>query len=736
MRTECHNLAAGTDSILRKPHESFDLESTVTAISSQAPTLMLFLRNLMSANRPSREDALSDTRRQIKQTRAAFIVSQLMFSCSQQNNTFQTHLGVQVKFSGLSKTCISIAHDLGISCSNQTISNAIDRVARAARKHAIEVASSQEPFIIVMDNVNLVARVSQAGGGHQNEMHNLTNFIGIRPTSEQARAEFAHAKTLHHKPLSSVDDEDEGFDRFLVTEDDEEFLFDRICTFIARLAAPLFEEAYSQKPYVPLRMQTSPSPPQLSLPRVSVFPVALMDQDENKVDEVVTLGEELVHTLQCDCDIKKAKGELAREEHESDHGACEEEDVELREDAESREDEMAPPEALNCKACCAKRLEKDAVLIFGDGLTVRNLRKAVFLRLHDSGDDLQCIQALPADWHANYELVKIIHKRWFGVMSDAGTLAWLRELTSRRDCDPEGKNYKAGYQLIENLAQLHVIDAIESELARTRQQPQHDLVPDAFALLVGNVCRRLFTNSPESDTSPAAKKARYVDGFLRHAIMMVDMYDAIQRNRPDDVLTYWKLLLQTCIHGTEANYVKEAVNLLDAMSSKHVLPPQLRYLAKHFRNVIISDRPGAPCRPLDHILEEYNMLIKDLIRRSDGKWSPRFLNTMSLAATTTKSAQGDILRYLHPDQYRSTSHTAGDLTSELKNALAQLRTENQSILTFSGANVTTIDPKFQSEEYITGRIKNHLYHLRVERGQTMASATQVLATCDCELCVF
>ena len=70
--------------------------------------------------------------------------------------------------------CISMAHDLGISCSNRGISDAIDRVARAARKHAILVASSKDPVIVVMDNVNLVARVSQAGGGHQNEMHNFS----------------------------------------------------------------------------------------------------------------------------------------------------------------------------------------------------------------------------------------------------------------------------------------------------------------------------------------------------------------------------------------------------------------------------------------------------------------------------------------------------------------------------------------------------------------------------------
>ena len=44
-------------------------------------------------------------------------------------------------------------------------------------------------------------------------------------------------------------------------------------------------------------------------PRVSVFPVALMDHDENKVDECVTLCDELAHVVQCDCDcVQEHKG--------------------------------------------------------------------------------------------------------------------------------------------------------------------------------------------------------------------------------------------------------------------------------------------------------------------------------------------------------------------------------------------------------------------------------------------
>ena len=461
MRKECKILADGPGSVLHTPHESFDLKHMVTAIMSQAPTLMPFLRRLMFANRPSREEALSENRQRIKDTRAAFVVSQLLFSNSQKNNSFQTFLGVHFKFSGLPKNVclaspwesiyvassrwmcypivvstqgISIAHDFGISCSNQTISDAFDRVTRAARKHAIAVAASQEPFIIVMDNVNVVARVSQAGGGHQNEMHCLTNFIGMQSTSKQAQAEFADAKAQPHEPPSSLDIEDEGLDRFVVTDDDEDILFDRICMFIARIAAPLFEEAARQKPIVPLRMQISPLPAESAPPRVSVFPVALMDQDENKVDEVITLGEELVHILQCDCDIKKAKHKADRGLNASNHDGDEGEDSDA--DGNSHDEDMLLTEGRDCNNCCAKRLENDLILIFGDGLTVRNLRKvcsfshvrlysslrltsfrmilqAIFLRMHVSGDYLKCIQALPMDWHANYELVKIIHKRWF-----------------------------------------------------------------------------------------------------------------------------------------------------------------------------------------------------------------------------------------------------------------------------------------------------------------------------------
>ena len=68
------------------------------------------------------------------------------------------------------------------------------------------------------------------------------------------------------------------------------------------------------------------------------------------------------------------------------------------------------------------------------------------------------------------------------------------------------------------------MDAIESELARAKSNPQHDLVPGAFESLIDQVCRRLFAHFPESDTTPVAKKGRYVGGFLRHAIMLVDMY--------------------------------------------------------------------------------------------------------------------------------------------------------------------------------------------------------------------
>ena len=131
-----------------------------------------------------------------------------------------------------------------MSISDRGISNAVDRVACVARKNVIDIASSGNSYIVVMDNVNMVARVSQAGGGHQNEMHNLTNFIGIQPTGRETQAEFERAKIIPHDLPASLNIEEEGIDRFVVTDMDEDFFIDRKCAYIARIAAPFLEETY------------------------------------------------------------------------------------------------------------------------------------------------------------------------------------------------------------------------------------------------------------------------------------------------------------------------------------------------------------------------------------------------------------------------------------------------------------------------------------------------------------
>ena len=45
-------------------------------------------------------------------------------------------------------------------------------------------------MIFVIDNLNLIARVSRGGGGHQSEMHNLTNVIALCSTDERSIAEY------------------------------------------------------------------------------------------------------------------------------------------------------------------------------------------------------------------------------------------------------------------------------------------------------------------------------------------------------------------------------------------------------------------------------------------------------------------------------------------------------------------------------------------------------------------
>ena len=104
MRAECSALGADADSILKAQRGTpFDLDELITETKKCAPALTGLLLKLMHASKPSREEKLSDDRQHQKAARAAFIVSQIAYSRSQRNNAFQTFLGVEFKFLGLSE---------------------------------------------------------------------------------------------------------------------------------------------------------------------------------------------------------------------------------------------------------------------------------------------------------------------------------------------------------------------------------------------------------------------------------------------------------------------------------------------------------------------------------------------------------------------------------------------------------------------------------------------------------
>ena len=54
---------------------------------------------------------------------------------------------------------------------------------------------------------------------------------------------------------------------------------------------------------------------------------------------------------------------------------------------------------------------------------------------------------------------------------------------------------------------------------------------------------------------------------------------------------------------------------------------------------------------------------------------------------------------------------------------------------FSSQGIDAIEAKFHEPDYIAGRVKDHWYHLQVERGQVMMEPVAGLERCECELCV-
>ena len=165
-------------------------------------------------------------------------------------------------------------------------------------------------MILTVDNLNLIARVSRGGGGHQSEMHNLTNVIALCPTSDEAGAEYTSLRleyeSLGPQPLS--DDWEEQKKELILSQAERAFLVNRKLHHISKIAAGLYQKATGQEP-IPLQLAPSPFNLDAGLapPKVEILPVTLMDYDENKVDEVVVINDELIHSVQCVCHVKGQK---------------------------------------------------------------------------------------------------------------------------------------------------------------------------------------------------------------------------------------------------------------------------------------------------------------------------------------------------------------------------------------------------------------------------------------------
>ena len=107
MKSEDKKLS-DSNSILRVSQEELDMEQLARTISSEAPHFFNMLITLMESGKASRAVALSMLRQHLKDMRVAFIVLQLLFSRSQQLNSVQSFLGVQFKFSGMTRKRMNI----------------------------------------------------------------------------------------------------------------------------------------------------------------------------------------------------------------------------------------------------------------------------------------------------------------------------------------------------------------------------------------------------------------------------------------------------------------------------------------------------------------------------------------------------------------------------------------------------------------------------------------------------
>ncbi|KZS88225.1 hypothetical protein SISNIDRAFT_418590, partial [Sistotremastrum niveocremeum HHB9708] len=336
-------------------------------------------------------------------------LSNLLFVCNQATNYFALLLGLFLTIEGSSVRVITCLNKLGLSVSARTVDRLRTQLSDDAIEQARKLAQGSEPWMSVIDNLNIFVRKDQQRLGNENTMLNITNCALIKFPSSFRWEMFDVPKMLSLRGLRK------HFDLSLLhlNSMEQQFLKDG---FIAIIAQRLLEHCPGNQ-FWPGRLTTRqkcldhlPKVRPLEPIKTETFPMGVFDVDEGSKRGVI----DVLTEIQVRSGLEKAE--------------------------------------------MASRVR----VVAGDLLTIMNLRRARNLRSDDVSifERLSYIAEISQPFHTGMNAVTGILQTHFGDSNlNAASLSSHKELLNRK-WDPKKANYSDAKALVGHSLIARLIDCL------------------------------------------------------------------------------------------------------------------------------------------------------------------------------------------------------------------------------------------------------------------------------------
>ncbi|KZT43583.1 hypothetical protein SISSUDRAFT_1029737 [Sistotremastrum suecicum HHB10207 ss-3] len=493
-------------------------------------------------------------------------LSNLLFACNQATNYFSLLFGLFLSIEGSSVRVITCLNKLGLSVSSRTVDRLRTRLSEDAVERAQEVVKGSDPWMVVIDNLNIFVRKDQQRLFNENTMLNITNCAILKfPPSFRW-------EVLNVPKLLSMRGLRKTFDPRLLrfSKTDEEFLK---ASFVGIICQRIFDNCPGSALW-PAReaMRQSirrllPKKNPLDPHKTETFPMGVFDVNEGSKLGIIQVLEQL-----------QERSGLTKEEMAS---------------------KVRP--------------------MAGDLLTILNFRRARNERIDDvtTFERLSYVAEISQPFHMGMNAVIGIISTHLGDSNvNPASLSSHKELLNRK-WDPKKPNYSDAKALISHSLIARILDCLMKVLGYEHYSDLQGWRP-TFADLVNaaNKIHQVYLDQREiskafglfaEDQETGDHVLAHSNLFMRDTLFFETFDHGVRHGDPGVLWAVIKVWLYTFRGAGQNNYSRECLELLIRWETE--LTPAMKQVLEQ---AWFYNRLGQPGRfiAVDMYLEHLNYWVK------------------------------------------------------------------------------------------------------------------------------